>query len=197
LRNTLEQELMDELVAKIRKCRKCGLWRHATNPVLGEGNLNASVMIIGEAPGHSEDVEGRPFVGAAGKLLDKLLSRINLSRKEVYIGNIVKHRPPMNRDPRPDEIEACTPYLDRQIEIIKPKIIVPLGRHSAMYILSKVNIEARGISEVRGKIYVDRRPNLLIRIMPTFHPAVALYNPKYRSILEEDFMKIKMELEKS
>jgi len=187
---------MNELIAKISNCRRCRLWRGARNPVPGEGNLNASLMIIGEAPGYLEDVQGRPFVGAAGKLLDKLLSSINLSRREVYIGNIVKHRPPLNRDPRPDEIEVCAPYLDKQIEIIKPKIIVPLGRHSAMYILSKVNVEIRGISEVRGKIYVARRLNLPIRIMPTFHPAVALYKPGYISTLEEDFKKIKAELEK-
>jgi len=187
---------MDELVEEIRICRRCGLWKRAKNPVPGEGNLDASLMIIGEAPGYSEDVEGRPFVGAAGKLLDRLLSGIDLNRREVYIGNIVKHRPPLNRDPKPDEIEACTPYLDRQIEIIKPKIIVPLGRHSAMSILSKMNIEVRRISEVRGKIYVDRRPDFPIRIMPTFHPAIALYNPRYRSTLEEDFTRIKMELQR-
>lgn len=187
---------MDELVAEIGACRKCRLWRNAKNPVHGEGSLDTLLMFIGEAPGYWEDVKGRPFVGAAGKLLDELLSNNGLKRGDVYLGNVVKHRPPENRDPRQDEIEACAPYLDRQIQVIKPRIIVTLGRHSTRHILSKANIEVRGITEVRGRIYVERLLDHPVTIIPTFHPAAALYNPKYRSALEEDFQNIKSELEK-
>jgi DNA polymerase len=192
-----KQKLIAELVAEVRDCRKCRLWRHAKNPVPGEGNPDAALMLIGEAPGYQEDVMGRPFVGRAGKLLDMLLSSIGLGRSEVYISNIVKHRPPENRDPREDEIEACTPYLDKQIQIIKPKIIATLGRHSTRYILSKVNVEVEGITGVRGRLYKEKLFDLQVSIIPTYHPAAALYNPAYRSVLEEDFRKIKTEIEAS
>jgi uracil-DNA glycosylase family 4 len=188
------QELMDELAAEVRDCKKCRLWRDAKNPVPGEGNPEARLMLIGEAPGYQEDMKGRPFVGRAGKLLDTLLAGIGLSRGDVYISNIVKHRPPENRAPKTDEIEACAPYLDRQIRIISPKIIVTLGNHSTRYILSKVNAEVRGITEVRGKIYMGKLFEIPLKIMPTFHPAAALYNPAYLSSLEEDFRKVKIEL---
>ncbi len=191
-----KQELMEEVAAEICHCRKCRLWRHAKNPVPGEGKTDAALMLIGEAPGYQEDVKGRPFVGRAGKLLDMLLSGIGLARDDVYISNIVKHRPPENRDPREDEIEACSPYLERQIRIIEPEIIVTLGRHSTRYLLSKVNVESEGITGVRGRLYKERLFDLPVRIMPTYHPAAALYNPKYRSSLKEDFRKIKIELEK-
>ena len=188
-------ELMDELVSEVGRCRRCRLWKEAKNDVSGEGSLDAFVMFIGEAPGHWEDVKGRPFVGAAGKLLDELLSSIDLKREDVYIGNIIKHRPPNNRDPRKDEVEACSPYLDRQIRIIEPAIILTLGRHSTRYVLSKVDVKIKGITEVRGRIYVEKLFGFPVRIMPTFHPAAALYNPEYRSALEEDFQRIKTELE--
>jgi len=190
-----KQELMDELVDQVGQCQRCRLWERAKKAVPGEGNLDASLMFIGEAPGYWEDVKGRPFVGAAGKLLDELLSSIDLNRGDVYIGNIIKHRPPNNRDPRRDEVEACSPYLDRQIEIVEPSILLTLGRHSARYVLSKVNVEMKGITEVRGRIYVGKLYGFAVRVMPTFHPAAALYNPEYRSALEEDFQRMKKELE--
>ncbi len=190
-----KQELIDELVAEVQVCRKCRLWKHVRNPVPGEGNLDASLMLIGEAPGNQEDIKGRPFVGSAGKLLSTLLSGIGLKREDVYISNIVKHRPPENREPKTDEIAACTPYLDRQIQIIKPKIITTLGKHSAKYILSMVGVEVKGLAEVRGRIYTERLFGVPVRIIPTYHPAAVLYNPSYRSGLEEDFQKIKTELE--
>jgi len=136
-----KRELMDELIAEIKVCRKCRLWSSAKSPVPGEGSLDALLMFIGEAPGYWEDIEGHPFVGAAGKLLDKLLTSIGLKRNEVFMGNIVNHRPPGNRDPRMDEIESCGPYLDRQIQIIRPGIIVTLGRYSAKYVLSQANVD--------------------------------------------------------
>lgn len=189
-----KQELMDEVAAEIRGCRKCRLYKQAKNPVPGEGNPDAALMLIGEAPGYQEDVKGRPFVGRAGKLLDTLLSGIGLGREEVYIGNIVKHRPPENRAPKADEIEACAPYLDRQIRIIKPEIIVTLGNHSTRYILSKVNVEVEGIAEVRGRLYKEKLLDIPLKIIPTYHPAAVLYNPAYLSSLEEDFRRVKAEL---
>lgn len=187
---------MDEVVAEIRTCRRCLLWRSAKNVVPGEGSLDPPIILIGEAPGYWEDIKGRPFIGASGKLLDKLLSSIELKRCEIYLGNIIKHRPPENRNPRLDEIKACTPFLDRQIKILKPKGIVSLGKYSTEYILSKANIEVRGINSVRGQIYRTRLLDLPVKILPTLHPAAALYNPNYKSVLKDDFQKIKTELKK-
>ena len=182
-----KRELMEEIFKEVLECRKCGLWRTRRNPVPGEGSLDAKIMFIGEAPGYWEDVKGRPFVGAAGKLLDKLLAGIGLSREEVFIGNILKCRPPGNRDPQPEEVNACTPYLDRQIRIIQPKIIVTLGRYASAYIFSKARIPFSGISRVHGKVYHANVLDLGITLIPMYHPAVALYNAKLRSALEEDF----------
>ncbi len=190
----MPNELLDEVVAEVRDCRKCRLWKQAKNPVPGEGNPEARLMLIGEGPGYQEDVKGRPFVGRAGKLLDSLLSGIGFGREEVYITNIVKHRPPQNRAPKEDEISACSPYLDRQIRIINPEIIVTLGNHSTGYILSKINVEFGGITGVRGKVFEGKLFGIPLKIMPTFHPAAALYNPAYLSSLEEDFRVIKKEL---
>ncbi|MCZ7392946.1 MAG: type-4 uracil-DNA glycosylase [Candidatus Methanoperedens sp.] len=192
-----KQKLMEEVVAEVQDCRKCRLWRYAKNPVPGEGNPDAKLMLIGEAPGYQEDIKGRPFVGRAGKLLDTLLCGIGLGRRDVYISNIVKHRPPENRAPKEDEIKACAPYLDEQIQIIRPEIIVTLGKHSTRYILSKVNIESEGITGVRGRLYKERLFDFPVRIIPTYHPAAVLYNPAYLSSLEEDFRRIKTELKAS
>ncbi|MCD6528785.1 uracil-DNA glycosylase [Candidatus Bathyarchaeota archaeon] len=186
-----KKKLMEELIAEVNVCRKCRLWKHAKHAVPGEGNLDAQVMFIGEAPGYWEDLKGRPFVGAAGRLLDELLSNIGLERSDVYIGNVVKHRPPGNRDPKPDEIEACTPYLDRQIRIIQPKIIVTLGRHSTGYIFSKVGLNFHGITGVRGRVYSKSLFGMPVQILPMFHPAAALYNPNYKAALIEDFKRLK------
>ena len=191
-----KQDLMERIMAEVEACRKCELWRSRRNPVPGEGSLDAVVMFIGEAPGYWEDLKGRPFVGAAGRFLNELLAKIGLARRDVYITNVLKSRPPENRDPQPSEIQACTPYLDRQIKIIKPKIIVTLGRHSMAYILSELGFETRGITGVHGRVYDGELLGLEVRIIPTFHPASALYNPKYKDALERDFQVIKSELEK-
>ena len=191
-----KQDLMETIMAEVKACRKCELWRSRRNPVPGEGSLDAVVMFIGEAPGYWEDLKGRPFVGAAGQFLDELLAKIGLARRDVYITNVLKSRPPENRDPQPSEIEACTPYLDRQIRIIHPKIIVTLGRHSMSYILSKIGFEIRGITGVHGRVYDGKLLGLKVTIVPTFHPAAALYNLKYKDAIERDFQVIKRELEK-
>lgn len=182
-----KEELMAALVAEIKACRRCPLHATRKNAVPGEGNLDADLMLIGEAPGRWEDEKGRPFVGAAGKLLDRLLASAGFRREEVYIANVLKCRPPGNRDPRPEEVEACTPFLDRQIQIIRPKFIVTLGRHSTRYIFSKAGLPFKRMSDVRGRPYEVEILGLKVTVIPTLHPASALYNPSYRSLLEADF----------
>jgi uracil-DNA glycosylase len=187
---------MDCVFEGIRICRNCGLWKDANNPVPGEGSLDASVMLIGEAPGEREDLTGRPFVGRAGALLDKLLAGIGLARSEVFIANVVKHRPPGNRDPTGEEIRACSPYLYEQISIIEPDIIVPLGRHATEFVLSHVPGSFGKITDIRGRIIQADIFGHDVRIIPTIHPAAALYNPAYREGLLEDFQTIQNELAK-
>lgn len=162
----------------------------------GEGSHKARVMLIGEAPGRSEDVQGRPFVGVAGKFLDTLLCEIGLSRADVFICNVLKCRPPRNRPPKPVEIHACTPYLGRQIRIMKPKCIVTLGSHSTDYIFSRAKLPFTSITEVHGYAHEAIILNRKVVIFPAFHPAAALYNPKYKRQIVEDFRLLKTELEK-
>jgi len=187
---------MRAIVAEVIGCRGCELWRQRRNPVLGEGNVDAAVVFVGEAPGYWEDVKGRPFVGAAGKLLDELLSEIGLSRGDIYIANILKCRPSDNRDPSSDEVAACTPFLNRQIQIIGPRLIVTLGRHATSYILSEAGFPVEGITKLHGRTFTTRLLGLQLVVIPAFHPAAALYNVKYKRGLEDDFQIVKLELEK-
>jgi len=190
-------ELMEEVASEVRACVKCDLWKSRRNTVSGEGDVNATVLFVGEAPGYWEDLKGRPFVGAAGKLLDSLLSGIGLPRSEVFITNVVKCRPPENRDPRPVEVETCTPYLNRQVELIRPKFVATLGRHSADYVFSKVGLGGvESITRVRGRVYRVSLLSLPIHLVPMYHPAAVLHNPKYRDELERDFELLKTELKK-
>jgi len=168
-------------------------------PVIGDGSLNAKILFIGEAPGKNEAKSGKPFCGASGKVLDELLKSVNLSRKNVYITNIVNDRPPKNRDPKPEEIKMYSKFLDRQIEIIEPKIIATLGRFSAEYIMNKFGLDGKFevISKIHGKqfeanlaISKDKNTKKII-IIPLFHPAVAIYNRKRLPELKEDFKIIK------
>ena len=188
------RELLDAIAAEILICRKCELWKTRKNPVPGEGSPDSQIMFIGEAPGYWEDVKGKPFVGAAGKFLDILLSAAGLSRENVFIGNILKCRPPKNREPLPDEIEACTPYLNRQIRVIQPKIIVTLGNYSTSYIFAKAMLPFNGITRVHGKFYKASIVDMQVIVFPTFHPAAALYHPKYKEQLITDFHTLKQEL---
>ncbi len=162
-------------------------------PVIGEGSHHALVMFIGEAPGRKEAETGRPFCGAAGKILDKLLESIVLPRSDVYITNIVKDRPPQNRDPNPEEIECYSPFLIRQIEIIEPKVIVPLGRFSMRFILEYFGLEKEigPITKIHGKTFKAESSYGKIKIIPLFHPAVAVYNPGKTPLLEKDFRALK------
>jgi uracil-DNA glycosylase len=172
---------LDELDKQIRACQLCRLAKGRTLAVPGEGALNAKIMFVGEAPGFHEDQQGRPFVGAAGQFLEKLLASINLSRQDVYIANVIKCRPPENRDPQPDELAACRAYLDKQIALIKPKVIVTLGRFSMELAFSGVTISrVHGIPKKVGDIVY----------FPMFHPAAALHQPKFRSSIESDILKI-------
>ena len=158
-------------------------------PVIGEGSHEAKIMFIGEAPGQNEAKTGRPFCGAAGKVLDKLLDHVNIPRTSVYITNIVKDRPPQNRDPLPAEIEVYGPFLDRQIEIIQPEIIATLGRYAMGYIMKKfdLELELEPISKAHGKIYHGQASYGKIDIATLYHPCVAVYNPNNLESLKKDF----------
>ncbi|MEM2214747.1 MAG: type-4 uracil-DNA glycosylase [Candidatus Nezhaarchaeales archaeon] len=184
--------ILEEVAREVASCRKCRLWSSRMKPVPGQGDVYADVMLVGEAPGYNEDVEGRPFVGAAGKFLDKLLEMAGFRRDEVFITNILKCRPPGNRDPLPDEVDACTPYLDKQVAVIKPKLIVCLGRYSTNYILLKGGVKTyRGrISTVRGQVFKINFEDLSLLVVPTYHPAAGLYNPKLKNMLINDFILI-------
>ncbi|HYU64699.1 MAG TPA: uracil-DNA glycosylase [Candidatus Paceibacterota bacterium] len=157
-------------------------------PVIGEGNHYAKIMFVGEAPGRNEALTGRPFVGAAGKILDQLLASIGIPRNDVYITNIVKDRPPFNRDPQPEEIEFYAPFLDRQIEIIQPRIIATLGRFSMAYIMNKFGLgsELRPISQLHGKTFEIQASYGPVTVVPLYHPAVAIYNASSKTTLEQD-----------
>ncbi|WP_148883223.1 type-4 uracil-DNA glycosylase [Thermococcus aciditolerans] len=185
-----KEELMRKLEERIRNCQKCPLGGLRTNAVPGSGSYDAKVMFVGEAPGYWEDQKGLPFVGRAGKVLDELLAEIGLTRDEVYITNIVKCRPPENRDPLEDEIKACSPYLDRQIDIIRPRVIVPLGRHSMRYILEKFGFDPEPISKIHGKTFETHTLFGKIIIMPMYHPAAALYRPPIKEELRKDFLRL-------
>jgi uracil-DNA glycosylase family 4 len=179
-----------EVVAQeVRACTNCRLYQTAKNGVPGEGNPNAEVMLVGEGPGQQEDKQGRPFVGPAGDLLNDLLARAGLAREDVFITNVVKHRPPGNRDPMPDEKQACWEYLERQIAAIKPKLIVTLGRHSLETFFGP---NAR-ISQVHG----TTRPWRNLLAYASFHPAAALHQPRYREALEQDFSELPKALEEA
>jgi len=179
----------EEINQAIQKCKKCDLYKTRTNSVIGEGAQEAEILFIGEAPGFNEDKQGKPFVGKAGKIFDELLKSVGLKRKEIYITNILKCRPPENRNPKQEEIRACTFYLDKQMEIINPKIICCLGNFATEFIMKKFNLKEKiqGISRIHGKVFSVN--NLLgsVRIVPLYHPAVATYNPNMVGILKKDF----------
>jgi len=187
--------LLDVVASEVIVCTKCPLWKSRKNAVPGVGNAETLTMLIGEAPGRSEDVEGEPFVGTAGKLLDMLLSQIDLSREQVFITNVVKCRPPGNRQPKHLEIETCAPYLDRQILTIQPKFIVTLGNHSTAYVFSKATLPFSSITHARGKPQKTTVLGLPLTIFPTYHPASALYNPEHKKVLEHDFQLLKTKLQ--
>lgn len=173
-----ELDSLEAIDAAVANCTKCALYATAKHPVPGEGDPQAQLVCVGEAPGAREDELGRPFVGPAGQLLDKILAAIKLSRNEVYICNVLKHRPPGNRNPMPSEVEACSPYLVRQIELIRPKVIVAFGTFAAQTLLSTKD----AISKLRGKIHRYYGVPLVV----TYHPAALLRNPGWKRPTWED-----------
>uniref|UniRef100_A0A7C4BEB6 Type-4 uracil-DNA glycosylase n=1 Tax=Ignisphaera aggregans TaxID=334771 RepID=A0A7C4BEB6_9CREN len=170
----------------IKKCNRCPLYRSRKNAVPGEGDKNAHIMLVGEAPGATEDEMGRPFVGAAGRLLTMILESLGVKRESVYITNVVKCRPPGNREPRDEEVEACSPYLESQILLLKPRVIVTLGNVAGKKIFALGGHSWNGVMKMRGKIFNLNMLSLSMLVIPTLHPAAALYNPQLRSLFEED-----------
>lgn len=174
---------LDELRSSLLNCQQCRLAAGRTQVVFGTGNPHASIMFVGEAPGFYEDKQGEPFVGAAGKLLNELLGSIGLSRSDIYIANVIKCRPPNNRDPQPDEVNTCKPFLLNQVQFIKPQLVCTLGNFATQTLLNtKV-----GISKVRGRVI--SLPDFVV--FPLFHPAAALHQGNLKALLVEDFQKLK------
>lgn len=187
-----KKEKLDQLNALMSCCSNCALRSGCSKVVPGDGNPQAEILFIGEAPGKKEDEMGIPFVGAAGKFLSEMLASINLKREDIYIANVVKCRPPENRDPLPEEVQACWPWLEKQIEIINPKLIVTLGRHSLGRFFPNMKI-----SEVHGKAFRRELPNIGPKVYyALYHPAAALYNGSMRETLLKDFKKIPKIIEK-
>ncbi len=179
---------LDEIANSIRNCVNCDLHKGRVHAVPGYGSENAEIMFIGEAPGYYEDQQGKPFVGAAGKFLDQLLALAGLDREQVYITNIVKCRPPNNRDPLPNEIDTCRAWLQQQLDTIKPKIVVTLGRYSMAYFFP---------GETISKIHGQQRKRDDLLIIPMYHPAAALHQERFRHMIEDDFRKLRTVLEES
>jgi uracil-DNA glycosylase family 4 len=182
---SLNNKKLQYIAGLVQSCRLCPLYKTAHCGVPGAGNLEAKVFFIGEAPGHYEDLQGLPFVGNSGKLLDKLFASINLSRQDVFIGNIVKHRPPENRDPLPFEIKACIPYLKSQLKIIKPQYVITLGRFAMNYFFP-----TDFISKVHGQVRKVTWNGLDLTIVPVYHPSAALRNGAMFKALQQDFVSI-------
>ena len=181
-------EALEAFRDSLRDCDKCGLCAGRTQVVFGVGDPHARLLFVGEGPGFNEDKQGEPFVGAAGKLLNELLGQIGLTRGDIYIANVVKCRPPENRDPLPDEIEACSPHLMQQIAIIKPKVICTLGRF-ATKLLAETELS---MTAIHGKAKPCQIAGVDLVVFPVFHPAAALYQPSNRKVLEEDFAKLRI-----
>lgn len=181
----------DELEYAIRNCTRCDLHKFRRNAVPGEGNRESRIIFIGEAPGSAEDEMGRPFVGAAGKLLTMTMETLGISRESVYITNVVKCRPPGNREPRDDEVSLCSVYLEAQLRFLRPSIIVTLGNVAGRKIFSMGNMVWSGITKMRGRAYKMNILDLEVVVIPTIHPAAALYNPQLKRFLEGDFKLVK------
>jgi DNA polymerase len=177
----LAEQIMQQVASEVAQCKRCMLHHSRKHAVPGEGPVDAQIMFIGEGPGFHENEQGRPFVGAAGKFLEELLANIGMRREQVFIGNVVKCRPPNNRDPLPEELVACSEYLERQIQAINPKVIVTLGRYSMARFLPNAKI-----SEVHGQAFHIKGR----LVVPMFHPAAALHQPSLKPAVERDFTRL-------
>ena len=185
------REQLIQLYREVQACTRCPLHETRTKAVFGAGDANADLMFVGEAPGAEEDRQGLPFVGRAGKLLTQLLQEIGLSREDVFIANVLKSRPPRNRDPQPEEIHACRPYLERQIELIQPRVIGTLGNFATKLLTRN----PAGITRVHGTPQLHQLGGRPVFVMPLFHPAAALRTPALVEALREDFAKLPALLE--
>ena len=185
-------ERLETLERSLSDCRKCGLCDGRTQVVFGTGSAEARLMFVGEGPGFHEDRQGEPFVGQAGRLLNDLLAGVGLARADVYIANVVKCRPPDNRDPTTEEIGACSPHLHQQIEIIRPTVICTLGRFATRLLTGSES----SITAIHGKAKEAELGGVSVMLFPVFHPAAALYTPSNRQVLEEDFAKLRVLLDK-
>lgn len=185
------RERLVEVYREVQDCERCPLAATRTRAVFGAGDADAELMFVGEAPGADEDRQGLPFVGRAGMLLGELLAEVGLSREEVFITNVLKSRPPGNRDPQPSEIEACEPYLFRQVELIEPKVVATLGNFATKLLTGS----PAGITRVRGTPQVHRLGARTVFIFPLLHPAAALRTPKMKETLSEDFVRLRALLE--
>ena len=185
-----KEEKMKNIEKEIKNCRRCELWKTRNNPVIGEGSFNSDIMFIGESPGYNEDLHGKPFVGRAGLVFDELLESVGLQRREIYISNIIKCRPPDNRNPSTIEIKACTDYLNRQISIIQPAIIVTLGNFALSYIFERFGLKQEKIGKIHGTTFKVSTIVGSKKIIPLYHPATATYDPGMKSVLIEDFKSI-------
>ncbi len=203
------EEKLKKIKKEIMNCKKCSLGKlrrkNSYHPVIGEGNHRAAIMFVGEAPGSQEAKTGRPFCGRAGNILTELLDSVGIKRKEVYITNILKDRPPDNRNPKSEEIEACVPYLEKQIEAIRPEVLCCLGNFATQFVFKKYGLENKlqGISKIHGKIFdvsvkkekqdslFNKKIKKVKRILAFYHPAVATYNPNMKKVLKEDFKILK------
>lgn len=189
---------MEEAIDPIELAKDTEICKNCTNIVIGKGNDNADIMFVGEAPGKNEDEQGLPFVGRAGKNLDDMLSKVGLSLEDVYIANILKCRPPENRDPLPEEIEAHTPWLLKQIKEIKPKVICSLGNYATKFFLAKGNVSSMnlqpGITSVHGKVRTIEFMGMQIKLIPLFHPAAIIYKREILPLWEEDMEIVKKEI---
>jgi len=178
---------------EVLKCTKCPLHKSRTWPVVGKGNHQADIVLVGEAPGFYEDQCGHPFRGKAGKVLDELLEQANLTREEIYICNVLKCRPPNNRNPLPEEIAECSPYLVRQLEIIQPKTIGCLGNFATHFVMDLFGLsdQCSGMTKIHGTVFSATKEGQSTKIIPLYHPASATYNPNMIDTLKEDFQKLK------
>ena len=187
------EEKLKKIKEEVLACKKCSLYKTRKYPVIGMGNHQAKIIFIGEAPGAQEDKTGNPFCGRAGKMLDELLNSVDIERKDIYITNILKCRPPANRDPEEQEIKSCSPYLERQIQIIKPEIICSLGRFAMSFLMEKFDLrdQIQQISKIHGKVFETEKNSQKLKIIPFYHPAVAIYNLNMKEILIKDFKVLK------
>lgn len=190
-RKKAKEEQMEKLSSEIENCKKCKLWKTRNKPLVGDGPINAKILFVGESPGYNEDLQGKAFVGEAGKILDKLLALINLKRDEMYITNVLKCHPPKNHSPTRDEIDSCIQYLYRQINIINPEVIITLGKYASREVFANFNLEFSMISKEHGRVFESKAGDRKIKIISLYHPAVACYHNEMLDTIKEDFRKLK------